>query len=304
MNFEVELKPKCAVIKCWENLSKESGDELIRILTDLAEKISNSDMPAIVLDLLSQAKIDIGFLRKSVNVTKIMKQNKKQIYVVNATAAADKTIRMQGMDQVLKIMPNLDSVMTILAQSHPTKQTGIPRFDVNFINPFIEGILKIFSVQCAITPKVGKPKLKGKAPSLNADIAGVIAFKSVLFSGVVGICFTEKVFLHVLERMFHEKYKTIPDKLQDAAAELINMIFGHAKQVLNSNGYTIEIVPLSQSQSGLPQIVKGLDILKYLDSKYNIVLPFETDGGTFFLDIGLKSIEELGKDSAGLLNLV
>jgi len=41
--------------------------------------------------------------------------------------------------------------------------------------------------------------------------------------------------------MFGEKYEKIPEGLQDGAGELMNIIFGYAKKILNEKGYVIEM---------------------------------------------------------------
>ncbi len=157
----------------------------------------------------------------------------------------------------------------------------LPKVDVNFINPFIEGAVETLKVQCSFTARSGKPFLKGKGPQLKTDIAAVIGLTSQSFKGSVAICFPEEVFLMVMERMLGEKYSTITKELEDGASELLNIIFGQAKKVLNQKGYAIE--------KAIPTIIKGSDIaIKHLTPSPTIVLPFETEVGIFQIEIATQ----------------
>jgi len=66
-----------------------------------------------------------------------------------------------------------------------------------------------------------------------------MGFKSKVFNGVIAICFTEKVFLSIMSRMFGEKYEKIPEGLQDGAGELMNIILVTQK-ILNEKGYVLK----------------------------------------------------------------
>jgi chemotaxis protein CheX len=158
----------------------------------------------------------------------------------------------------------------------------VPKFDVNFINPFIDGAVETLKVQCSMPTTAGKPFLKGKGPEITTDIAAVIGLTSTAFNGSLAICFPQKIFLTMMEKMLGEKYTSITQELEDGASELLNIIFGQAKKILNERGYHI--------QKAIPTIVRGSDILvRHLTPSATIVLPFETEVGVFHIEIATQA---------------
>jgi chemotaxis protein CheX len=152
-----------------------------------------------------------------------------------------------------------------------------PKIDVNFINPFIDGAIETFKVQCAVEPKAGKPYVRGKSATSNA-IEAVIALNSAVFNGTIALCFPEKVFLGLMEKMLGEKYTEINKELEDGASELLNIIFGQAKKVLNDKGYAI--------QKAIPSIYRGDAVVARSEIiNSTLVLPFEMDAGIFHIEI-------------------
>jgi chemotaxis protein CheX len=150
--------------------------------------------------------------------------------------------------------------------------------DVEFINPFIDAALKTMEIQCSLTAKAGRPFIKGKITQDRIDIAAVIALTSSAFSGSVAICFPKQVFLGLMTRMLGEPYSEITSDVQDGASEILNITFGQAKVILNEKGYGLE--------KAIPTIIVGDNIsVKHMTRTATIVLPFESDLGTFYIEI-------------------
>ena len=83
--------------------------------------------------------------------------------------------------------------------------------------------------------------------------------------------------------MLGEEFKEINKDLEDGAGEILNIIFGHAKTVLNSKNYGIE--------KAIPTVIRGHGILvKHVTQVASIVVPFETDVGSFHMEIGVEGI--------------
>jgi chemotaxis protein CheX len=126
--------------------------------------------------------------------------------------------------------------------------------------------------------KALKPFIKGKEKQPSFDIAGVIGLSSSGFAGTIAICFPSDVYLAAMSNMLGETFTEITPELQDGAAELLNMIFGHAKVVLNQQGYTI--------QKAIPTVVRGTGIqTTYLGKTSVMVLPFQTEFGEIHIEI-------------------
>ncbi len=151
--------------------------------------------------------------------------------------------------------------------------------DVNFFKPFVEGTLETLKKQCSVEAKPGKPFTKGNGPKLNIEITALIGLASSAFSGTIALCFTKEAFLSIMSNMLGETYTEITSDLQDGAAELLNIIFGHAKRVLNTQGYDI--------QKAIPSIIRGQNLESvHLTKAPIIVLPFTMAQGEFHIEIG------------------
>jgi chemotaxis protein CheX len=106
----------------------------------------------------------------------------------------------------------------------------------------------------------------------------VIGLTSNNFTGSVAVCFPKQVFLTIMERMLGERHDSITRELEDGASELLNIIFGQAKRVLNEQGFSIE--------KAIPTIVRGTDLnVHHLTPNPTIIVPFQTDVGSFYIEI-------------------
>lgn len=152
------------------------------------------------------------------------------------------------------------------------------QLDVNFFKPFIDGTLNTLKVQCKLEATHSKPFIKGTQVQPEFEIAGVIGLTSDAFSGSITLCFPAAVYLTLMSNMLDENFTEITKDLQDGAAELLNIIFGSAKAILNKQGYTI--------QKAIPTVVRGKQLqTTYIGSKQVIVLPFKSTSGEFHIEI-------------------
>jgi len=150
--------------------------------------------------------------------------------------------------------------------------------DANFFKPFIDGAMKTLQISCQIASTPGKPFFKGSAVQPDFSIAGIIGITSQKFTGTITLCFPASVFLGAMNNMLGEKYTEITDELQDGVAELLNIIYGQAKVVLNQQGHNVE--------KAIPTIVRGEKLrTSILSSSPVMVLPFKTDLGEFHIEI-------------------
>ena len=131
------------------------------------------------------------------------------------------------------------------------------KIDKNFIKPFIEGTLNTLKVQCKIDSTPEKPFIKGSDPakenSMVVDIAGVIGVTSTSFIGNFTLCFPEALFLTLMGNMVGETFTEMNEDVESGAGELLNIIYGTVKTVLNSQGYSL--------QRAIPTVVRGKNIL-------------------------------------------
>jgi chemotaxis protein CheX len=152
--------------------------------------------------------------------------------------------------------------------------------DTSFIKPFVDGTKETLATLCSFTATAGKPFLKKSGPTIEIDIAGVIGLTSSAFRGSITISFPEKVFLSIMGAMLGETYDKITDEIEDGAAELMNIIFGHAKRVLNARGHDID--------KAIPTIARGQSLkLSSLTKSEVVVMPFTIEPGTFYIEVAI-----------------
>ena len=207
----------------------------------------------------------LGIELRKLNIRMFALTDKKSIHSL---------LKQEGMDKLLKPISSL----TELGLKAPAKKVS-KKLDVAFINPFIEGTLHVLNVQCSTVATPQKLELKSKFVSpVPVEIAGIIGINSKSFKGVISLCFPQIVFLELMSKMLGEDYREMSDELKDGAGELTNMIFGHAKKVLNENGHTFE--------KALPTVACGKDLnIETQSLGESVILPFLVSGNQFYMEI-------------------
>lgn len=155
--------------------------------------------------------------------------------------------------------------------------------DMSFLKPFVDGTIHTLKVQTGSDVVFEKPFLKQRdSMGLKVDIAGTVGIWSAKFKGSIYVCFPEKTFLNVMGKLLGEEYTEITPELHDGAGEIMNIVFGYAKRVLNEQGHDL--------QKALPAIIVG-DNLKVTQVGKDpvIVLPFQSDLGKFQLEISISA---------------
>ncbi len=140
------------------------------------------------------------------------------------------------------------------------------KIDVRFINPILNATLSVILEMTEFKVTAGKPYVK-KPGERSGDISGVVGVVSSGFRGTISLSLSEHAFLTLVSKMLRETYTAIDDDNKDAIAELLNIIFGAAKKVLNENGMNI--------QPAIPTIIRGKDhSLSHHSQNQTIVIPF------------------------------
>lgn len=155
------------------------------------------------------------------------------------------------------------------------------KLDMKFLNPFLTATVDVLRVQAFTDSKCGQVYLKQDLEKMVGDISGIIGIVSDQFSGSVSITFPENTYLNLMMRMLGERIYSYDGEIRDGAGEIVNMIFGKAKIVLNNSGFDF--------QTALPSVVTGKN--HRIVSPNNclvVVIPFDTDIGKFFVEIGVS----------------
>jgi len=140
----------------------------------------------------------------------------------------------------------------------------------------------VLETQANVKLEVGKPYLKtGNEPDIV--IAGVITMNNAELPGSIALCFPKPSFLSIYEQMVGEKHDDVNAEIQDAAGELLNMIYGHAKTKLKAGGFAIDMA--------IPVILVGEKLKMQVGERgKSIMVPFSSASGPFFLEIYFKKL--------------
>ncbi len=279
--FNTEQAGNSLVVRCEDHLNHANGQEGIEIIQGAFDraKISGSGIIRIVLDLREKFEFDHAFLRGVSRVALEMRKHGIALLALGVPPTARNLLKETGMDSAIRVV-TLEDLSEKKADASAPAARKSPAIDVAFINPFLEGVLHVLKVQCSLDA-TGKPlALKDPNQRYTSDIAGVIGIVSKSFSGSVSICFPSATFLGIMSRMLGEEYTEITRDLEDGAGELLNMIFGHAKKVLNEKGYTLD--------KAIPTIVRGDNIeMRQISPGPTVILPFTSPVGDFRVEVSV-----------------
>lgn len=152
---------------------------------------------------------------------------------------------------------------------------------MQLLGPMLEAIKKVFQIQLStpvdfkdIGPKAGQSTLK-------FDLAAVLGMTSSKMTGSLIILFPETTFLPIVNRMLGESYSKINSENRDAAAEILNIIYGSARPIINRLGH--DFAP------AIPSVATGGDLtFSHTPGATVLVVPCKADVGEFELELGVK----------------
>lgn len=246
-----------------------------KVFVDSSKQWMITTTPTFALDMVNVVDIHREFYKVLMQVRAALKRDGKYLFSVHLSAKINRQIVADGMVSAFHPVKSFEDLIV-----KEEKPKAPPAMDAVFINQFLTATVKTFQVQCRTELKPLKPYIKNGVIA-GIAIAGVINLTSTQYSGSVVLCFPEKVFLKVYENMFDEKLPTINEEAEDAAGELLNIIYGAAKVGLNEKGFDF--------QKALPTILKadGLSV-RQSGGHPIVVMPFETSEGVFHMEFELR----------------
>ncbi|MDA8083022.1 MAG: chemotaxis protein CheX [Nitrospiraceae bacterium] len=148
---------------------------------------------------------------------------------------------------------------------------------VEFVNPFLESIIKVMATMAKTEATPGRPFLKQDGCA-KGDVTGIIGMAGERARGSLAITFTESAILYIASRMLGEELKQVDDAVADCVGEITNMVTGGAKRILSEDGYRFEMA--------IPSTIIGkAHIISHRTSGSIICIPFSTMAGDFFVEI-------------------
>ena len=155
--------------------------------------------------------------------------------------------------------------------------------NVEFINPFLSSISNVLATMAMMEPQTGKAAIQfDDLPP--AEFTGIIEMNSPQTCGVLAISFTEPLICEITKRMLGDDTETVDETLKDLVGEITNIVCGNAKAILDQKGYDFDMAT--------PRVVKGRDKdATFPKSCTVLVIPFSTEFGEFFVEIGFDKIQ-------------
>lgn len=154
---------------------------------------------------------------------------------------------------------------------------GVARYrspiDVRFINPVLEAAKQVLSEAAESIVSPGIPYVRGPN-EVSGDISGIVGVVSVGFQGTISLSFDEEPFLKLIAKMLQTEMTAIDSDNSDGIAELLNIMFGRAKDALNATGMAI--------RAAIPSVIVGKAHSVDHHSKFPaLVIPFRSPGFGF-----------------------
>ncbi|MEQ9616846.1 MAG: chemotaxis protein CheX [Phycisphaerales bacterium] len=152
--------------------------------------------------------------------------------------------------------------------------------DQNYILAFVKSTKNTFATMLQLDIEVGTPAIK-KTKKAAHDISGIIA----MTGGIEGTCvlsFASGTAINVIKAFTGMEFKVDDDDFTDAVGELVNMVAGGAKTLLNSSNISISC----------PTVVVGEGhIVHGHRDTVCIGIPCTCGAGTFAVEIALRETD-------------
>ncbi len=267
--------PKETFLFVMNKMLKENHTELTQDLEDGAAEFSNvifGQAKAVLNQAGQQIKMAIPSVIKGMELESGCPTSTNGDLVILMTEAGPLYIEFAGED--------------VEHQAHHPAPTGaaVPKLDAHVLMSFVEGIRKTMETQCFVHPAAGTPFFKKPDSDFRFEVGGLVGVTGAAFSGAFSICFEKSVFLLLVENMTGEKCTEVTREIEDAAAELVNIVFGSAKHVLNAEGYAL--------RTAIPTIIRGKNVQSiYPSQRQPIVVPFSLGGGQFWVEFAFEAVQ-------------
>jgi len=274
MSFKTEETPEILILFCPEELDTiEIKQWQTQEKTWLA-----TQSPLVILNFSATKNIDPQFYRLIVLFNQNLKKSGKFLASIGLSESLNKKLSSDGLDSVFSPALSIEDAKKKTGQ----KTAGKTKVNADFISPFISAVQLTLKVQAQMEVTFEKPMLKSGQKIEDISIAAIISLVSDQFSGSIALCFPKDTFLKVYSQMIGEEISEMSKDTEDAAGEILNIIFGQAKATLNNkHGYTIK--------TAIPTVLTGTKMNVHNSSVQKaILIPFKSTLGNFYLEVSLE----------------
>ena len=234
-----------------------------------------------ILDFSETYQVSKECITEVILFSKTLKSNKKTLASLNLNRRILAEVNEKGLELSFNPVKDIAEAKKIAGIKIEKK---VQSANADFISTFIKAAQNALQVQaCTKTQLAKKPYIQKEKENKNIAIAGVINLSSSQFNGSISLCFEKATFLKIYENMVDEVCEEIDEDIQDAAGELLNIIYGQAKAILvNEKGYDLK--------PAIPNVLVGDSLrIQYHTSSQVMIMPFSSDAGNFHIEIVLDS---------------
>jgi CheY-specific phosphatase CheX len=152
----------------------------------------------------------------------------------------------------------------------------------NIVEVLVQSTLKTIQTQFSIDAQKECLMMKDK-PVFETNLFATIPLVCSCWTGELSVGFPEETYLKLLEKMLGQKFEHISAETQDAAAEILNIIYGTSKAIWNKEGCDFGLA--------IPVVTKG-NLSHNKDSNPTLMVIFKTSVGDFLLKLKVNSISK------------
>ncbi len=223
-----------------------------------------------VLDFSAVTGLDQNALGLLMRFQLDLKKIDKRLFSINVSGTLHNEFKQRGIDKAFAIFASTNDITKELQ----TNQA--PKVDADVLKTFVKSAAKAFEGQVKIQITPGKISTKSQIFEADDVVAGRVNVKVEGFKGSVTICFSEAVFKKIYKLILDDDIEKVDKDTADAAGELMNMIYGHAKTILNQTR-NIALPPALPIILLNPKVEKATTLV--------LCMPFTSEAGPFRIEI-------------------
>ena len=161
------------------------------------------------------------------------------------------------------------------------------KYDVDFINPFLDAVINVLSTMAGVEAAPGKPYINRKRVAAG-DVTGLIGVSGHT-TGTISLTLEKEAILAIVNNMLSEGYTEIDNDIADAVGELTNMISGQARAKLSQQGMSL--------RASTPSAIIGRGhTVEHLATAPILAIPFSTEQGALVVEVCFTDAEEAGQE--------
>ncbi len=287
------------------NFTKRSKYLALQLATDLPTSVAE-DFHKTATDLLQNpqhlvvscpgsAEFPTEWLNAFQFIARQLKISGKSLSFVHSNGGLNRFLSKPPGGIALMSYASLDQALASFVTSNSAADK------MNYIKVFVACTLRTLFIQMQLQCTQGKIFIVDQAnpDKLQGEVSGIILVESEKFSYAVIISFREQTYLQIMSKWMGETYTELTSEIVDGAAELMNIIYGQAKLVLNNrNAGVVPSIPFIAKGKRISEDEKNEKLQKarkHLTTGKTVVVPFDSAAGSFFVQVCFpeESVEKL-----------